>query len=234
MKVLGLIPARGQSKGVPRKNLRLLGGKPLIQWTIDAALSARVLDSVVVSTEDECIRETARAAGALTPFLRPHELAADDTPMVPVVLHALDALTGIGEFYDVVCLLQPTSPFRPMGFIDRAVRLFKDARYDSLVSVLPVPLEYNPHWVFLEDDIGVLRLATGEKSIIPRRQMLPHAWHRDGSVYLTKADILRRKNSFLAGSLGKIVSDPSYAVNIDTEEDWQKAERILITLGSTR
>jgi CMP-N-acetylneuraminic acid synthetase len=225
MRILGLIPARGGSKGIPRKNVRDLGGRPLLAWTAEAALRARRLTRVVLSTDDPEIAETGRGCGLEVPFLRPAELARDDTPTLPVVRHAVLELEKAGERFDAVCLLQPTSPFRRAEDVDGCIELLETAGLDAVVSVLPVPPEHNPHWVYFQDGEGLLRLATGEDQPIPRRQELPPAFHRDGSVYVTRRDVL------LSGSLygrrlgGYLTSGRS--VNLDTPADWDRAEQMM-------
>lgn len=225
--ILALIPARSGSKGVPGKNAKLLGGIPLISYTIQSALAAHGIQEVMVSTDDRGIREIAIKAGAEAPFLRPAHLAQDDTPTLPVIQHALQWLSSQGRHFDAVCLLQPTNPFRPMGFIDRAINQFLESGADSLISVLPVPLEFNPHWVFEPGADGLLKIATGESSIIPRRQALPKAYYRDGSIYLTQTEVLLAKNTLFGESVAYIEADPTFHVNIDTPEDWEEAERLI-------
>ena len=146
-RVLGLIPARGGSKGVPRKNIKLLCGKPLLEYTAQAALASRLLSRVILSTEDEEIAEAGRRCGLEVPFLRPQELAADDTPMLPVIEHAVRWVEERGERFDAICLLQPTNPLRRAEEIDGCIELLIGTGADSVVTVLPVPAEYNPHWV---------------------------------------------------------------------------------------
>ena len=226
MRVLGLIPARGGSKGVPRKNVRPLGGKPLLQWTAEAALAAKSLARVVLSTEDEEIAAVGRRCGVDVPFMRPTELAADDTPTLPVVQHALGALAARGDRYDAVCLLQPTSPFRIAGDIDGCVELLASSGADSVVSVLPVPAEYNPHWVYFGAPNGAIRLSTGEAQPIPRRQALPAAWHREGSVYVTRRDVVMGGSLYGERTVGYVV-DGARSVNIDSPSDWTLAQTML-------
>ena len=227
MKILGLIPARGGSKGIPGKNLKMLGDKKLLEYTVESALESKGLTDIVLSTDDAAIAEAGQKAGVWIPFLRPAELAADDTPTLPVVIHALNFLRDSGKEYDAVCLLQPTTPFRKRGFIDQAISTFSKGQTDSLISVLPVPHEYNPHWVFEPTGINMLRIATGEKKIIPRRQELPRAYFRDGCVYITLTSVVTEKNSLYGESIGYIESDPSLYVNLDTLSDWQRAEMLL-------
>lgn len=227
MRVLGLIPARGGSKGVPRKNVRMLAGKPLIAWTIEAALAARSLARVVVSTEDEEIAEVARKWGAEVPFLRPPELATDEAPTLPVVRHALEWMERQGERFDAVCLLQPTSPCRRVEWIDACAEMLERLGVDSVATVLPVPAEHNPDWVYFADERGLLRLSTGEKEPLPRRQDLPAAYHREGSVYLARTETVLVKNSLYGDSLAGYVVPSEESINIDTFRDWERAEEAL-------
>ncbi|MEM7186428.1 MAG: acylneuraminate cytidylyltransferase family protein [Bacteroidota bacterium] len=225
MKILGLIPARGGSKGIPDKNRKELAGKPLLQYTVDAALAAPSLDAVVFSSEDDTLIAMARDLGAEVPFVRPEELASDSAGSLDVVIHALQTLAEQGRSYDAVCLLQVTTPFRDSSDIERAIAKFVDEGNDSLISVQKVPHAYNPHWVFEAKD-GKLRIATGEQTIIPRRQELPDAYIRDGAIYITKADVLTDQRSFFGNSISYIALDPDKYVNIDTPADWEKAEEI--------
>lgn len=230
MKVLAVIPARGGSKGVPGKNKKPLNGKPLIQYSIDTALNSKYISEVVVTTDDEEIIEISKSLGANVPFVRPKHLAEDATPTLPVIQHAVDFLVSEGKHFDAICLLQPTSPFRPKGFLDKALETFQNKQTDSLVSVLEVPHQYNPHWTFEASESGILKIATGEKNIIPRRQELPKAYHRDGSIYITKTKVLMQGNSLYGNSLAYIVSDKQCYVNIDTIEDWEKATELAKTI----
>lgn len=225
MKIIAIIPARGGSKGVPRKNVRLLGNKPLIEYSIDAAIESNVFEKIVVSTDDEEIAIAAEIAGCKPPFIRPTELAQDDSTSISVVLHAINFFEQQNIFFDAVCLLQPTSPFREKGFINKAINVFKETNSDSLISVLPVPHEYNPHWVF-EELNGTLKISTGDETIIPRRQELPKAYHRDGSLYITKTETLK-KESFFGKKISYIESNKEFYVNIDTFKDWEMAEKLL-------
>lgn len=227
MHILGLVPARGGSKGIARKNVRILGGKPLMQWTIEAALDARTLTRIVVSTEDEEIAAIARSCGAAVPFIRPADLACDDTATLPVVQHALRALSKRGEQFDVVCLLQPTSPFRSASDIDHCVELLAASGADSVVSVLRVPSEYNPHWVYFRATDDSLTLSTGGTEPIARRQILPAAFHRDGSVYVTRQDVILRENSLYGKRVLGYEMTRASAINIDTPADWDRAEAIM-------
>jgi len=226
-RVLGIITARGGSKGIPRKNIRLLGAKPLLKYTAEAALGAKRLARVILSTEDEEIAGVGRECGLDVPFLRPSALARDDTPTLPVLQHAVRALEKGGESYDAICLLQPTTPFRGSEDIDACVQLLAESGADCVVTVLPVPTEHNPHWVYFRNRDGLLHLSTGEETPIPRRQMLPPAYHREGSVYVTRRDILMERNSLYGSRVAGHLIDGSKSVNLDTPGDWERAEALL-------
>ena len=227
MRILGLIPARGGSKGVPGKNIKLLGKKPLIQFTSDVALQSSLLTKVIVSTDDDAIISVAQKIGLDVPFKRPDNLADDKSPTLPVILHALEYLESKGEFFDAVCLLQVTSPFRTVAFLNKALQQFIDQDTDSLVSVLEVPHEYNPHWTFELNENQYLKISTGEEEIITRRQNLPKAYHRDGSLYITKTSVLKDQKSLYGKTISHIESPKELYVNIDTLEDWKKAEKMI-------
>ena len=226
MRVLGLIPVRGGSKGIPHKNKKLLNGKPLMEYTIAAALEATQLDAVICSSEDAELRAIASKLGVEVPFVRPESLAQDTSGSLGVVRHALQELEKVGKHFDAVCLLQVTNPFRSAAFIDQAITKFKKETPDALISVLKVPHEYNPHWVFEQNTKGFLDIATGEQEIIKRRQELPEAFIRDGAIYITKTEVIREKKSLYGNTLSYIISDPEHHVNIDTMDDWVKAEAI--------
>lgn len=223
MKILGLIPARGGSKGIPFKNRKELLGKPLLQYTIEAALGSKMLDSVVFSSEDATLINLAKSMGAEVPFVRPAELATDTASSIDVVKHTLEALASLGRNYDAVCLLQVTNPFRTSKFVDQAISKFKEAGTDSLVSVLSVPHEFNPHWVYEVSEKNTLKLATGESEIIKRRQDLPAAYYRDGSIYITRSEVITRQSSLYGKEIAYIESNAERHVNIDTMQDWEKA-----------
>ena len=232
MKIVAIIPARGGSKGVPRKNIRLLAGKPLLAYTAEAALQAKLIDRVILSTEDPEIAEVGKSLGVDVPFLRPAALAEDSTPTLPAIQHAIAFLTAQNFYFDGVCILQATSPFRPKGFIDNAIERFVAGNTDSLFSVLPVPHEFNPHWTFEPNEKGVLKIATGEKEIIPRRQNLPTCYYRNGSLYLAKTEVVMQQNSIYGETSGYILADAAYHCNIDTLADWDLAEIMAQKLKS--
>lgn len=227
MKILGIIPARGGSKGIPKKNTKVLGGKPLIQYTIEAGLKSALISDLVVSTESEEIAELSKELDAMVPELRPKELATDESPTIDTILFTLEMMIDKGYKYDAVCLLQPTTPFRRNGLIDEAINKFFATGADSLVSVLLVPHQYNPHWVFEPNQSKFLALSTGDEHIIPRRQELPPTYIRDGAIYLTSTKLLLEENRLMGQRLAYIETEKSMHVNLDTMDDWHLAETLV-------
>lgn len=217
---LGLIPARGGSKGIPRKNIRLMAGKPLIAWTIEAALCSTRLDAVVVSTDDEEIAEVSRAVGAQVPFIRPAELAADDTPGIDPVLHAM----GMLPQYDAVLLLQPTSPLRTTEDIDGLLSLAAATGAKSVVSVCEP--EDHPFWMYrLGTDRRLERLI--ETPDIARRQDLPPVFALNGAMYFAHVDCLHRRRGFVGAETLGYPMPVERSVDIDGPLDWRIAELLL-------
>lgn len=227
-KILAIIPARGGSKGIPGKNIKLLGGKPLLSYTVEAAKKSNLITKLVLSSDDDKIIDIARSLNIEVPFKRPQHLATSHTGSLEVVKHVVKFFEEQGQFYDAVLLLQPTTPFREKDVIDQAILKFSHSKADALVSVLKVPHPYNPHWVFEENQQGYLYISTGESQIIKRRQDLPTTYFRDGSIYITKTEIIK-KGSFFGEKLIYIKSNPNFYVNIDSEKDWESAEKILKT-----
>ncbi len=220
-RILAIIPARGGSKGVPGKNLMPLGGKPLIAWSIEQALSAAGVTDTVVSTDSEEIAEVARAAGAQAPFLRPAELATDTAPTEPVMRHALEEMEAREGRYDAVLLLQPTSPLRLAGTIDRAIGEFAATGADSLLGVVA------SHAFFWQQE--PLR-ATYDYRNRPRRQDIPPAERRyreTGSLYLTRRDAFLAEDNRLAGNIVLFEMDGLEAWEIDTRADFAVLEALM-------
>lgn len=226
MRILCLIPARGGSKGVPRKNIKLLGGKPLIQYTIDPAKDAGLFDEIMVSTDDKEIAAVAEYLGAVS-RLRPRHLATDKSPTIDTVVHVLEEYREIGREFDAVCLLQPTNPMRTSQMIHACIEKFRRELPDSLISMRKVPHEFNPHWTFKVGADGFLKIATGEDNIIPRRQELPDAYYRDGSVYLTRASVILEENSLYGNRISFLDVTEERYLNIDTLDDWKEAEKVM-------
>lgn len=217
---LGLIPARGGSKGIPRKNIKLMASKPLIVWTIEAALRSSLLSAVVVSTDDIEIAEVARLAGAQVPFMRPPELAQDQTPGLDPVLHALDRLPQ----YDSVLLLQPTSPLRTAEDIDGCLNLAEQKNALSVVSVTEAAT--HPYWAYrLTADQKMTRFM--DTAQITRRQDLPAAYALNGAMYFAQANWLRRNRSLVTAETLAYEMSIDHSVDLDTPFDWKFAELLL-------
>ena len=218
MDVLALIPARGGSKGIPRKNLAPLAGRPLLAWTIDAALGSRVVTRTVVSTEDGEIAEAGRSLGADV-LARPPELAADDTPMQPVILHALEEL-GAPE---VLVLLQPTSPLRRAEHVDEAVDLLLATGADSVVSVVEVPHRYRPGSLMALDGERLVRLADDHAAT---RQEKPLVYARNGPAVLAlRPD--RIGADLYGGDCRPYLMEPRDSIDVDGPFDLELAELLL-------
>jgi CMP-N,N'-diacetyllegionaminic acid synthase len=231
MNILGIIPARGGSKGVLGKNIKLLGEKPLICYTIDATKDSKLLNEVILSSDDDEIMAVANELGLKIPFKRPDNLATDESPTIDTVIHALEYYKSNGITFDAVCLLQVTNPFRTGKFIDEAITKFQNSNTDSLISVLEVPHEYNPHWIFEENTNGNLKISTGEEKIITCRQNLPTSFYRDGSIYIAKVEVIMKQRSLYGKSISYILADKDRHVNIDTMKDWKIAEELVEKLN---
>jgi CMP-N,N'-diacetyllegionaminic acid synthase len=231
VRILCVVPARGGSKGVPRKNLRVVGGKPLIVWTIEQALSARPAMDVVVSTDDEEIATVARSAGALVPFLRPADLALDTTPTEPVVRHAIAAARAADAAPDAVMLLQATSPVRLPGTLSRAVAQLEATGVDSLVGVVP-----QAPFIWAEGTPDAGPTAAYDVTARPRRQDLTPAtlrYRETGSVYLTRTWVYDELDNRIGGRVGLFVMDELEGIDVDTELDLQVADRQLSQLSGS-
>ena len=202
-----------------------------MQYTAEAASRATRITRTILSTEDPEIAAIGRALGLDVPFLRPAELARDETPTLSVIRHALEWLEERGEAFDAVCLLEPTSPFRRVETIDACLALLEEKGADAVVTVKEVPASFNPHWVYFRSDDGTLRLSTGESEPISRRQELPAAYCRDGSVYATRRNVIMDRNSLYGARMIGYVVEAGASVNIDTLEDWKLAESVMASGG---
>jgi len=232
VKILGLVTARGGSKGLPGKNLRLLAGKPLIAYTIEAARGSGVFDRIVLTTDDEAIAASGRTLGCDVPFARPAELARDETTHLPVVQHAVRWLEEHEGYQpDAVMILQPTSPLRQSQHIREAVALFERSGADSVVGVGRVPDHYHPMRTVSIDSSGAATLfATGEPlgRRVNRRQDMAPAWAINGAVYLLHTALLFGAEPGLYGHRAAAYVMPSASgISIDSLEDWAAAERAL-------
>ena len=227
MRVLGLVPARGGSKGVPRKNVRPLLGRPVLHYTADAALAARGLARVVLSTDDEEIADVGRRCGLEVPFLRPAELAQDETPMMPVVHHALHWLADRGDHFDAVCLLAHCTPLRRAEDIDAAIALLEQTGADSVISFVAVGDKHPARMKFVDADGRVSDPPFAETMEGQRRQDLPELYLREGSIYLTRTPVLLEQRSFKGRDCRAYLVPEERACNIDSPIDLLLAELLL-------
>ncbi|ALG67631.1 cytidylyltransferase domain-containing protein [Beggiatoa leptomitoformis] len=209
---LAIIPARGGSKGVKRKNIRPLAGKPLIAWTIQSAQQSAYLDRFILSSEDAEIIATARQWGCEVPFIRPAELAQDETAGIEPIIHAIQT---VAESYDYVVVLQPTSPLRLALDIDQAIQQCIDQQAEFCVSVTEP--DAHPYWCFQQDSQGYLQPLI--QDIPPRRQDLPAMFTLNGAVYVAKTSTLLQTRKLLNAQTQGYVMPKSRALDIDTEED---------------
>ena len=225
--VLAIVPARGGSKGVPRKNVsELTTGRTLLHYVAEAARQATRVSKVVLSTDDDEIAQVGRQAGLEVPFMRPAELAADETPMLPVLRHAIDQVAAGGWTPEYVVLLQPTSPCRRSTHIDDALSLLMTQGADSVVTVVEVPKHLSPDYVMKIED-GTLRPFLPEGARVTRRQDVRPAYYRDGTVYAFRRDTIERFGNIYGDRCLPLVIDASESLSIDSPADWAEAKRIL-------
>ena len=212
--VLGLVPARGGSKGVPDKNLRPLAGRTLLDYVHRAATESGVIDRLVLSTDALPIAEAGRRAGLEVPFMRPASLAQDDTPMLPVITHALDMLERDGWKPEVIVLLQPTSPLRRAEHVRQAVEALRRTHADSVVTVVEVPRHLSPDYVMRVED-GRLRPFLAEGARITRRQDARPAYSREGTVYACWRATIERFGGIYGDDCRPLVIEPGDSLSID-------------------
>lgn len=223
MKILVIIPARGGSKGIPHKNIKLLNGKPLIYYTIDCARSICTDEDICVSTDDAEIISVVEKYGLKVPFVRPAELATDTAGTNEVLLHAINYYEHLGRHYDVVMLLQNTSPFRTAEHVKEALKLYTPD-VDMVVSVKECPA--NPYYcVFEEDEDGYLHVCKGDGNIF-RRQDAPKVYEYNGAIYIMNAQTLKTTHMHKMQKRVKYVMDDLSSFDLDTMWDWQMAEAI--------
>lgn len=231
-KILTIIPARGGSKTIPRKNIKKFCGKPLIAWTIDHALECDYLDRIVVSTDDLQISKISKEFGAEVPFLRPDKMAEDDSPTIDAIIHCLDFLENNGYYPEIVVLLQPTSPLRTVQDIESALNLFfeYEKTCSSVVSVSE--FDHSPYWS-LKIEKGYLKPNFGEKYFKIRRQDLPQLYKPNGSIYISNNNNLRKFRGFFGNKIVPYLMPQERSVDIDTIIDFKLAELMLGELNET-
>lgn len=218
-----VIPARGGSKGVPGKNIKKLGGKPLIQYTIDAAREIFEDKDIIVSTDSEKIKTTVESLGIEVPFIRPAKLATDESGTQDVLLHALSFVERKGHFPQTLILLQPTSPFRNATHIKEALKLYNN-ELDMVVSVKET--SSNPYYVLKEENSQGF-LENSKKGKFTRRQDCPKVWELNGAIYIINVQSLKSSQISLFTKVKKYVMDETSSHDIDTMMDWTLAEFYL-------
>lgn len=220
-RALALIPARGGSKGLPGKNILPINGRPLLSWTIDAAMVSSYIDRVVLSSDDEAIMAAGRACGCEVPFRRPGHLASDTASSLDVVVHAVDQLGETG----VVVLLQPTSPLRTAADIDAACRMLEVSGAPACVSVVAV--EQNPYWMYRVDARGRLQALISANSTATRRQDLPEAYLLNGAIYVADVAWLKRMRTFVTDETVAYIMPAERSLDIDTHADLEAFKKVL-------
>ena len=225
MRILALIAARGGSKRLPGKNIRILDGKPLIVWSIDVARDAAEICDILVSTDDPKIAAVCTEAGALVPWLRPADLATDSAKSVDVALHALDWYERERGKVDGLLLLQPTSPFRSHETVLKGIELYSANPGYAVIGVSPA--ESHPMWCFRIQE-GSMQPFFEHEGMHLRSQDLPPAYAVNGAFYLIAPNDLRESNFFCSGRMVPLViNEPAESIDIDTELDWLIAEALL-------
>jgi N-acylneuraminate cytidylyltransferase len=225
--VLGVIPARGGSKGVPRKNIRMAAGKPLIAWTIEEAHKSKYIDRLVLTSEDPEIMEVALRYGCDVPFQRPVELALDDTPGIAPVLHVLNELPG----YIYLALLQPTSPLRAVEDIDGCIERCEETHVKTCVSV--VKCQQHPYLMFSADRNFMLHCLVPEADNFNRRQDYPDFYLLNGAVYVAQAEWLQHSLTFISDETMGYEMPDERSLDIDTEEDLRRFELYRLHLNTS-
>ncbi|WP_223552925.1 MULTISPECIES: cytidylyltransferase domain-containing protein [Lysinibacillus] len=220
-KILAVIPARGGSKGVPRKNIKMLAGKPLIAWTIEEAKKSKYITSVILSSEDDEIIEVAEKYGCDVPFKRPMEIAQDDTAGIMPVLHAIEQCPG----YDYVVLLQPTSPLRTVEDIDGCIEYAIENNAEFCVSVKET--EKSPFWMYTVND-GKMGQFIKQNQLITNRQELPKIYILNGAVYFSRIKSIVQKKSFLTEETTAYIMPFENSYDIDTELDFKVCQTIML------
>ncbi|MBF0444860.1 MAG: acylneuraminate cytidylyltransferase family protein [Magnetococcales bacterium] len=221
--VLGIIPARGGSKGLPGKNILDLAGKPMIAWTIEAAHESNFIDRLILSSDDEKIVEVAKEWGCEVPFVRPASLAGDEATSIDVALHALDS---VPQQYDYIVWLQPTAPLRLAEDIDMAIQICLTQNAPSCVSV--VAAGKSPYWMYSLGKDNAMQPIMPQDLSSCQRQELPPAYTLNGAVYVTRTDWLREHKKFMNGGSYAHIMPPERSIDIDSELDFKIAGMLLL------
>jgi len=223
--ILAVIPARGGSKGLPGKNIKLIAGKPLIAWSIEAAKESRYVDEVIISTDSQEIADVAASWGGNVPFLRPAELATDEARGIDVILHAINWMRSHTSRFSLVVVLQPTSPLRTSEDIDNAVELYFGKNANAIVSVCKA--EHHPWWSNTLQEDGDMKNFLRPETQNTNRQDLPTYFRLNGALYLADINFLERSNTFISEGTFAYLMPQEKSVDIDTHTDFLLAEILL-------
>ena len=225
-RILAIIPARGGSKGVKRKNIKLLNGKPLIWYTIEAAKKSEVIDKIIVSTDDEEIADVAKKFGAEVPFMRPSNLASDTSSSMDVYIHAIEWINNnFEERYDYILILQPTSPLRSSDDIIASIELVINKDANSVVSVCKV--DHHPYWTNTLDKDLALNKFIKKEAINKNRQELPDHYRLNGAIYIAKPNYLLKNRNWYKEDSYAYIMPRVRSVDIDSEIDFTIAEVLI-------
>lgn len=224
--ILSIIPARKGSKGILNKNIKELGGKPLISWTIIEAKKSKFIDRLIITTDSDEIAKIGREEGAEIPFIRPAEISQDNSTATEVILHTLQWFYKNDKSYDYFIYLQPTSPLRKVDQIDQALKLIiSDERSDSLVSV-SAPSKH-PYWMKRINNNGFLEDFFKTDKLYNNRQELPQVYTVNGAIYISKWDVFLEDNSFYKGNCLPFIIEGNSSIDLDTIDDWNYAEYMI-------
>ena len=225
-KSICIIPARAGSKGIPGKNIRVLNNKPLIEYSYEVAVASNIFDKIIISSDSPEINKIAEKIGIEVPFQRPASIAQDDTPMIEVINHAIKYYDKSTFIPDIICILQPTSPFRNIEKLKEGYNCINEEFCDSVVSVEKMPQHYSPYTAMKIED-GYLNFFHSEGGNITRRQDVNDVFIRSGCFYFLKTSTLIDKKSLYGDRCVPIRVDDKKNVNLDTLDDWELAENII-------
>ncbi|MBL7068254.1 MAG: acylneuraminate cytidylyltransferase family protein [Candidatus Omnitrophica bacterium] len=226
LKVVAVIPARGGSKGLPGKNIIDLCGRPLIAYTIEAALKSAYTDRVIVTTDNEEIAKVSEEHGAEVPFMRPKHLAQDSTHTPPVIEHAVNFIEKRGYGIDLIVTLQPTSPLRTKDHIDKAIEILKRSGCGSLMSVMETA--YPPYWVVhVKKNRAFPLVNDGTDYFRKESQQLPKTYQPNGAIYVTKRETLFNEKAIISKDCGVLVMNRKISMDVDTIEDLEKIKSLI-------
>jgi len=223
-KSICIIPARSGSKGIPKKNIKILNNKPLIQYSFETAVRSKLFDKIVLSTDSNEIAEVGKKIGLEVPFLRPTEIATDEAPMIDVIKHTINFFS---ESYnpDIICILQPTSPFRDVKDLIKGHKLILNEECDSVVSVEQMPSQYSPYSA-MKIINNKLKLLIKDDKPATRRQDLEDVYLRSGCFYFVQIKTLLQKKSLYGDICLPIITNNQNTIDLDTLDDWEKAKQI--------